>query len=242
MENYKKPSELFSTRNAKSQKGIDIMRAYILYMSPHKQNTLGKNICPSATDGCIKSCLYTSGMAAMFKTIPLGRQRRTEYFLNDLQGFMNDAAKEIKREVSKYGINNVCFRLNGTSDIPYENIKVGEYKNIFEMFPDVQFYDYTKIFNRLTKPLPQNYHLTFSRAETQKNHFECEAALQMGFNVSAVFAVKNEKELPTMYNGYKVVSGDLHDLTFKHEKGVILGLKAKGKAKYDQTGFVIREF
>jgi hypothetical protein len=116
-----------------------------------------------------------------------------------------------------------------------------------EMFPSVQFYDYTKNPNRFKKELPENYHLTFSMAETIENKIDCFRLLDMGFNIAAVFNVKDETELPTQYKGYNVINGDLHDLTFKYKqpkgtKGVILGLKAKGDAKKDTTGFVIKDF
>jgi hypothetical protein len=155
---------------------------------------------------------------------------------------MQQLAKEIKAGIKKYGADKMAIRLNGTSDIPFENIPVDNHANIMEMFPMVQFYDYTKIYSRLIKVLPSNYHLTFSRAETADNQAEADRALKLGFNVATVFAVKNESDLPLEYKGAKVVNGDEHDLTFLHGHGVILGLKAKGDAKKDTTGFVVRDF
>lgn len=245
--NYNRPKQLFGTINAKTIKGEELgYKTLIVYMSPERNNTLGKNICSSATEGCANSCLFTSGRGRMSNVI-IGRLNKTEYFLRDRNNFMLQLADELGRNVKKYNEYNVCVRLNGTSDIPYENIPVGEYKNIMEMYPNVQFYDYTKVYSRLEKELPSNYHLTFSRAETLKNKIETEKALNLGFNVSAVFAVKDSNELPNEYKGFKVVDGDLHDLTFLHKQpkgssAVILGLKAKGVAKNDTTGFVIRDF
>ncbi len=239
---YKKPTTLFGTQNAKTIKGEQLgYTTYILYMSPQKQNTMGKNICPKATAGCAAACLFTAGRGK-FSNVMKGRLNKTEYFLRDKANFMNDVAKEIAKGVKKHGADKMSVRLNGTSDIPYENIPVGGFKNIMEMFPDVQFYDYTKVFKRLTKELPKNYHLTFSRAETVENQKEVDIALSLGFNVASVFAIKNETELPAEYKGVKVINGDEHDLTFLHGNGVIVGLKAKGEAKKDDTGFVIRDF
>lgn len=244
---YKQPSQLLTVKNAKTVKGEKYgYITHILYMSPEKQNTKGKNICPKATEGCAASCLFTAGRGR-FQSTMIGRLNKTEYFLRDRNAFMNQLAKDIGRIVrnNKTG-NKIAIRLNGTSDIPYENIPVGGFKNIMEMYPTVQFYDYTKIISRLTKKLPKNYHLTFSYAETEQNHIDAQKALNLGFNIAAVFAVKNETELPQTYKGFKVVNGDAHDLIFKHksktDKGLIIGLKAKGKAKKDTTGFVIRGF
>lgn len=238
--NYKKPTSLFGTQNAKTIKGEQLgYTTYIMYLSPEKQNSQGKNLCSKATAGCKASCLFTAGRGR-FSYVALARLNKTEYFLNDRQGFMEQIANEITKGVKKHGADKMCVRLNGTTDIPFENIPVNGFKNIMAMFPDVQFYDYTKVFSRLTKELPKNYHLTFSRAETKENQLEAEKALQLGFNVAAVFAVKNETELPNTFMNTKVINGDEHDLTFLHGNGVIVGLKAKGKAKKDTSGFVIQ--
>lgn len=236
---YKQPTKLFGTQNAKTQKGEKLgYTTYILYMSPEKQNSMGKNICPKATAGCKAACLFTAGRGK-FNNVMKGRLNKTEYFLQNRTAFMEQVAKEISSGIKKHGAGAMCVRLNGTSDIPYENIPVGGFKNIMAMFPDVQFYDYTKIFSRLTKELPSNYHLTFSRAETKQNQDEAQQAIDLGFNVAAVFKVKDETELPETYMNAKVINGDEHDLTFLHGTGVIVGLKAKGEAKKDTTGFVI---
>lgn len=239
---FKRPTTLFGTQNAKTIKGEKLgYTTFILYMSPDKQNSFGKTVCASSTDGCRTSCLFSAGKGA-FSNVIMGRLHKTEFFLRERDNFMAQVVKEITAGVKKYGADKICIRLNGTSDIPYENIKVGEHANIMAMFPDVQFYDYTKIFNRLTKELPANYHLTFSRAETAISKAQSKLALDLGYNIAAVFAVKDETELPATYDGYRVINGDIHDLTFIHDKNVIVGLKAKGKGKKDTTGFVITDF
>jgi hypothetical protein len=239
MTQFKKPKSLFGTQNAKTSKGEKLgFTTYILYMAPEKQNSMGKNVCPKATTGCKAACLFTAGRGR-FTNVAKARMNKTEYFLQARAEFMNQVAKEIAKGVKKHGADAMCVRLNGTSDIPYENIPVGSYKNIMEAFPEVQFYDYTKVYKRLTSKLPSNYHLTFSRAETLENQLEAKKALELGFNVAAVFKVKSGVELPGTYMSAKVVDGDEHDLTFLHGNGVVLGLKAKGDAKKDVTGFVI---
>jgi hypothetical protein len=124
------------------------------------------------------------------------------------------------------------FRLNGTSDLSWEKYEVANGKNIFQMFPDVQFYDYTKVLGRKTGDI-KNYHLTFSNADGNIN--DVLAAKHAGLNIAVVF----RKELPETYLGRKVINGDETDLRFLDPSNVIVGLKAKGKAKKDTSGFVV---
>lgn len=131
-----------------------------------------------------------------------------------------------------------CIRLNMTSDIQWENESFTSrgmlYKNIFEIFSTIQFYDYTKIPGR--QPL-QNYHLTFSLAED--NLLAAREELSAGKNISVVFASKND--FPKTFINVPVIDGDVHDLRFKDPKGVVVGVKAKGdNGKKDATGFVKR--
>ena len=239
---FKQPKKLFGTINAKTSKGEKLgYKTLIMYLSPDKQNTQGKNLCAKSTAGCRAACLFTAGRGR-FTMTKIARLHKTEYFLRDRQRFMLHAAIEIAEAIQRYGAENLAIRLNGTSDIPFENIPVGNFSSLMAMFPDVQFYDYTKVFSRLNDKLPANYHLTFSRAETTLNHAETALALKLGYNVSAVFNILNETELPETYMGYPVVNGDMHDLTFIHPKNVVVGLKAKGDGRKDTSGFVIRDF
>ena len=243
---YKQPKVLLTTDNAKTIKGEDLgYKTLICYMSPHKQNTFGRNLCPKATAGCMASCLFTAGRGR-FSTTKICRLRKSEFFLSNKDLFMELLVTEITKAVRNKKDKQICVRLNGTTDIPFENIKVGKFENIMSMFPDIQFYDYSKIATRFKKELPKNYHLTFSMAETEQNKKECFDLLDKGFNVAVVFNVKDETELPKTYKGFKVVNGDMHDLVFKHKtnskKGIIVGLKAKGLAKKDTSGFVVTYF
>jgi hypothetical protein len=129
-----------------------------------------------------------------------------------------------------------CFRLNLTSDLEWETIEDGNGKTIFDHFPEVQLYDYTKSFLRMAKFIngnfPSNYHLTFSRSE--HNQKLVEMVLQMGGNVAIVF----RDQLPCTWEGVEVVNGDANDLRFLDKSGVIVGLIEKGLAKKDESGFV----
>ena len=235
---------LLSKDNHKTIKGEKYgFITYILYMSPFTVNSKGINVCSHASKGCAESCLVGSGMGGMYENVRMGRVRKTEYFLADRIGFLTDLKNEIAKLLKKHeGKDKVVFRLNGTSDLRYEKFKVFEGKNIFEVYPDVQFYDYTKNYLRFDSELPKNYYLTFSRSET--NGEKALEILKRGYNVAMVFDT-----LPDTYMGYKVVNGDESDLRFKDEKNVIVGLKYKkitGKSGKEKnlaayaSGFVIK--
>ena len=161
--------------NAKTVKGdgSEYLTA-ILYMTPYKVwvETLGRysNSCPMAEQaGCIDACLNTAGRGA-FNNVQSARMRKAQWFYKDRAGFMDTLFEDVTKFVNYCKKRNIqpCVRLNGTTDIQWElipipNIVKGEpKKNIFEQFPDVQFYDYTKIANRRkVKDIP-NYHLTWS--------------------------------------------------------------------------------
>jgi hypothetical protein len=217
--------------NAKTKKGLafDYSTA-IIYLSPSKKS--GKNLCPHSSSGCETACLDTSGMGAM-GNVQEARLKKTLFFLNEKETFVSQLKKEIKNFVKSSTRKNItpCVRLNGTSDLPWHNIG-----NIMQEFSDIQFYDYTPNLNRMMQflkgELPSNYHLTFSRKEN--NDTACFYVLANGGNVAMVF-----DEIPSSYKGFEVVNGDESDLRFLDKKGVIVGLKAKGKGRQDKSGFVI---
>lgn len=238
-----KRKPLLTTNNAKTIKGEKLgYLTYILYMSPFKANSLGKNVCSHASKGCIDSCLVGSGNGGMFEGVKKGRIAKTDYFLTSRMEFLEQIKTEIGKAIKKHeGKAIVTIRLNGTSDIPFENFRVFEgNKNIFEVYPNVQFYDYTKNYTRFDKVLPTNYHLTFSKSETNTDKaFEL---LAKGVNVAMVF-----DKTPTEYKGYEVINADNDDLRFLDPKGVICGLKYKkmtGKgadnSKAFDSGFAVR--
>ncbi len=206
----------------------------ILYMAPYKLS--GKNVCPAASAGCAAACLNTAGRGAM-NVVQAARLKKTNRFWDDRDQFLMDLAEEIRALSNKAKAKGLkaAVRLNGTSDLPYERYKMpGTDKNIMEVFPNVQFYDYTKLENRFTgAQLPANYHLTFSRAED--NDHKLDEVLEHT-SAAVVFA----GELPDTWKGYPVIDGDEHDARFTDAgPGVIIGLIAKGKARHDDSGFVI---
>lgn len=238
--NYRK-TKLLTTNNHKTIKGEKLgYITYILYMSPFTDNSKGINLCPFASKGCSAACLFNSGFGGMYAKVKEGRQNKTEWFLANRAEFMDTLDTEIAAIVKRHeGKAIVTIRLNGTSDIRYEKIKVRNGKTIFELYPMVQFYDYTKNYKRFDSPLPANYDLTFSRSETNEKY--ALGLLARGFNVAIVF-----DKVPAKYKGYKVIIGDETDLRFKDERGVIVGLKYKNSTGKDAdnkiaftTGFAI---
>jgi hypothetical protein len=242
----KKDIKLLTTNNHKTIKGEKIgYKTYILYLSPFTNNSKGINICPHASKGCAAACLFKSGFGGMYASVEQGRKNKTEWFLHDRKGFMAKLVDEIEVAIKSQGKSkekyNIAFRLNGTSDIRWEKIMVKDGKSIFQLFPDVQFYDYTKNPKRFDIDLPANYHLTFSRSES--NHKDAMKLLKRGVNVAIVF-----KKLPETFEGFKVIVGDETDLRFKDPKNVIVGLTYKnntGKGSEvanlfaKESGFVI---
>lgn len=227
--------KLLSTANPKIQKGTDKgYLSFILHLAP--ADLSGKEVCPKRTKGCTAACLNTAGRGGMFKkgentnVIQKARIRKTEYFFADRDGFMKDLYHDIRKAIKFAEKKSLVpvFRLNGTSDLSWEKYTVGTTDmTIFALFPSVQFYDYTKVLGRKIKHIP-NYHLTFSAADG--NDADVAEALLQGMSVATVF-----DRIPE-----GVYSADEDDLRFLDPKGIVLGLKAKGRAKKDTTGFVRR--
>lgn len=269
-------------QNAKTIKGQkkDVMTA-ILYLAPAKLS--GFEVCPKRSKGCTAACLNTAGRG-VYQRVQDARIRKTKWYFEDRQGFMTKLVKELKAfEVYAKNLGfTPVVRLNGTSDIPWERISVtasaARYANArpsmewhgyptwspMQAFPDLQFYDYTKITKRAIAwakgEMPPNYHLTFSLSED--NDEDAIRVLMAGGNVAVVFA---DKTLPDRFGlphidpmDFPVIDGDADDMRFADgtkpqgytrvgnylrtagAKGTIIGLKAKGKARKDTSGFVRR--
>lgn len=210
----------------------------VMYLAPHLRS--GYQVCPMASVGCIAACLNTSGWGGRSDHVQEARVRRTKWFFEDRPTFMDQIAREIESMIQKANRQGMkpCIRLNGTSDIPWENTPYGDNPNLMAAFPNVQFYDYTKRHNR--RDLPPNYHLTFSRSE--ENEVRALQAFDNGMNIAVVF-----KPQPPVGNTYmlldreiEVVSGEETDLRFLDKSNSIVGLRARGKGLKDTSGFVVR--
>jgi hypothetical protein len=234
MYNYQETLLSNGATNTKTAKNS--LKTFILYIAPHTMNNKGVNLCPKASKGCVLACLYSSGRGK-FSNVQNARINKANYYINDKMKFVNQLATEIRKKVKtarKTG-EKIAFRLNGTSDVDFVYLLKKYAALDIETLKDVaKFYDYTKILGKAIKYIKHpNYTVTFSRAEDNQN--DTMKALKMGANVAAVFA----NGLPQTYKGFKVVDGDKTDLEMLSYKNVILGLKAKGEAKNDTSGFVI---
>ena len=245
------PRSLLTIGTANPKTGKGEKRGYrtaILHMSPARLS--GFEVCAGRTPGCTAACLNVAGRGGMTTrdgAIHIARMRRTRYFKRDRHGFGLALELEISRHVKsahRAGMTPVV-RLNGTSDLPYENVRFewadGSVSTVFDRFPDVQFYDYTKVIRRLREPLPANYDLTFSLADG--NEGDALEAISLGFRVAVVMRNRprpsaKKWNLPTNWRGRPVVDADETDLRFLDPQGVWCGLRAKGLAKADTTGFV----
>jgi len=223
-----------SAKIEKSDHYSDEFKTSIMYALPAMQS--GHNACPDATD-CAKICIDTTGRMPMVKT---AREYRSSLFYDNRAEFgaklIAETQDNIKRN-DKKGLRT-AERLNGTTDYAWEHIRF-DGQTMPELFPDVQFYDYTKSVKRARQhangTMPSNYHLTFSRSELTPDSLVTEL-VESGQNVAVVF-----DEIPDTWLGLEVINGDEHDLRFLDKSGVVVGLKAKGpKAKKDTTGFVVR--
>lgn len=224
----------------------------ILYLAPAKLS--GYEVCPMRSEGCTKACLNTAGRG-IYTNVQEARIRKTKRYFEERPAFLADLVADIRKLVLAAAKRNMqpVVRLNGTSDIPWERVPVGEAPNVMALFPEVLFYDYTKIAKRAWAyahgQLPSNYHLTFSL--TENNDAQAMGVIAAGGNVAVVFSTKRGKSLPAgmAWQGEKLVSkageytipvidGDESDTRFADMRGCIVGLRAKGDARKDQSGFV----
>jgi hypothetical protein len=235
----------------------------IMYFAP--ADLSGYDVCQYRSAGCTAACLNTAGHGGIgfdaatyhrgvdwtgLNDIQRARIARTRLFFLNRYLFNRLLIEELTKHVESARAAGMipCVRLNGTSDLPWEKYRMTDGRTILETFPDVQFYDYTKHPQRAIRNArglhPANYHLTFSRSET--NEAECAAVLAAGGNVAAVLKFceckrpcKHETPDGLSFLGRPVISGDHDDLRFLDPAGVVVGLKAKGLGRTDASGFVV---
>jgi len=242
LRNYKPVKNLLSEGSTNTKTAKNELKTYILYLAP--SDIIGThNLCPMASEGCKKACLYTAGRGR-FSNVQLSRINKAKYWAYSRERFYIQLAHELIRINNKATnllngtFEKIAIRLNGTSDIDHLNL-LQRYTGINflnQFYSNLLFYDYTKNINVYKRYFGSNYKLTFSKSET--NFDECLEVISMGGNIAAVFAA----ELPESFGGLPVINGDQSDLRYFDPAGVIVGLKAKGDAKKDQSGFVINKY
>jgi hypothetical protein len=215
--------------DAKTVKGeAEGVMTGILYLLPDDK------LCPMAANaGCREGCLVSAGRGA-FNSVKQGRKRKTDLFYADPVAFVDYLAHEIRlaiKRADKAGMA-LAIRLNGTSDIPFENYKGSNGLSLMDIFPTVQFYDYTKL---PTRKVPANYHLTVSYSGANVKY--AEKVQKTAHNIAVVF--RDRDSIPTHYLGRRVINGDKTDLRFTDDSGIVVALYAKGAAKKDRSGFVV---
>ena len=199
----------------------------IQYLAPSLNS--GYETCAGKSEGCSAACLFTAGRGAM-NSVQQARIRKTKLFFEDNEKYINYLEEDLSL-LDKYGKDNnmsVYVRLNGTSDLDFISL------NIFDKYNDLKFYDYTKIKERLHLDLPDNYRLTYSKDERTTEE-EVLEIINLA-NVAVVF-----DNIPETYLGLPVFEGDLTDLRYEDPLKHIIGLKAKGRAKQNFSGFVVRQ-
>ena len=229
--------------NAKTRKGQK--KGYmtgITYLAPSDASEV-MNTCPNASKGCRAACLFTSGRGRM-NSVMQARINKTKFFAKERKAFMTQLDREILSLIKKASRESKkpCVRLNGTSDLPWEKIKLEKGSSIIEKWEGLQFYDYTKSLKRVADyangKLPKNYHLTFSRSEDTSDA-TVKDILNRGVNVAVVYL----NELPKEDFGVEVLNGDEDDLRFLDPMGKIVGLKYKSTAATpDEWNGFVREY
>jgi hypothetical protein len=164
--------------------------------------------------------------------IQQARVKRTRLYFSDPERFLAILAADILRQQRRATTHGLRFavRLNGTSDLPGLPLLMSA------RFPDVVFYDYTKHPAPWKRARP-NYSVTFSRSES--NESACLDALAHGVNVAVVFSTRKGEPLPARWKGWPVMDGDVSDLRFLDAPRHVVGVRAKGPARRDTSGFVV---
>jgi hypothetical protein len=230
LDRYGPPRTLLSSSH-KTEKclAVDVL-ARVLHFTPGV-------FCTHATLGCLAACLGHSSGHMQMPTHSLARDRRTALYLQSPQLFLQILTLELtllEHNARRLGLIPAA-RLNGSSDLAWELL----HSDILRRFPKIRFFDYTKIPARMNRFLegadwPAGYHLTFSAHA--HNHREARRVLEHGGTVAVVFW----PQIPQSFWGFPVINGDEHDARFLDPAGSIVGLTAKGQARFDLSGFTVR--
>jgi hypothetical protein len=235
LNSYKPVKNLLSPGATNIKTAKNDLETFILYMAP---STIveGLNLCPFASEGCKKACLYSAGRGK-FSNVQLARINKSKFWGYNRESFYIQLGNELLKIHGKAKLNahKIAIRLNGTSDIDHLDL-LKRYTGINflgDSYNNLLFYDYTKNYNHIRKYQGTSYKITFSRSEV--NELDAYRTLKDGGNIAIVF----KNDLPETWKGYKVINGDLTDLRYFDPINVVVGLKAKGEAKKDLSNFVV---
>ncbi len=202
----------------------------------------------------------TAEERARVNRIQAARLRRTELFFRDRRRFADMLEHDIEwllefvKRKTVVGMKagkpvfadlapgsprmRICVRLNGTSDIEWERVPLFGSQSVVDRYPDLQFYDYTKI---PARRVPDNYHLTYSWNEQKRAAERSEDYFKLGVNTAVVFSTAKGEPLPERWRGRRVIDGDEYDMRFLDPPGVYVGLRAKGWARVPEIadGFTV---
>jgi hypothetical protein len=221
-----------NTKTAKNS-----MPTFYLSLQPTNLNSKKENLCKFSTKECRTACLQFAGRQS-FSNVVESRSRKTEFFVNHKDMFVRKLWAELFNLNFKMGKTGekAAVRLNLLSDVDWQKEFLDESLPDMSVFPNIQFYDYTKDHFKIVSSQLSNYNLTFSFSGHNWNHAEHFLKNKLA-NVAVVF----KKEVPSQWKGFTVVNGDQSDERFLDQKGVIVGLKYKTPkgVKYEKTKFVV---
>ena len=234
-------------------KGKKVMSTGLGFASAQKINDQSRETtCPKSAI-CEALCLgETSGQNELYggegpyRSGPrLSQYLKTEAFVVNPEAFTTSMIRQIEtfRNAARKLGYYPAIRLNVTSDFPPKM-----YKPVIEMFPDVVFYDYTKL---ETKPIAENHHLTYSSTGAsqelngniiynKESNWDrvVDKILSSGKNVAMAFTSRNDmpKFVQDERTGqtFEVWNGDEYDARFLDParddgKGLIIGLTNKDR-------------
>jgi hypothetical protein len=215
--------------SAKIVKGKKLgIETAILYMKPSDVISVITLCAGAKLFGCEKECLESSGQLGM-STADNAKIKRTILFLLKEKEFYIELRKEIEKKQKKAlkKGNTFVVRLNGTTDI--------DFSDFIESMPETNFYDYTKIYQRMKKNDLDNYHLTFSGSANNSHAINITArSIKNGFNT--VLAIntaetKGEYKLPNKLDLIPLINMDDTDARFLDPSSSVGVLKRKGSNK-----------